>query len=564
MRKINLVIFFILFLISLNVALAEEICDSSSVGKTYCQDEKNAMVCSPSGLGEETTYSWVSVACGKCENGQCIQEKICPTTQTTCGDGITVVGCKLVNNECICSACPAQRPCTESDGGMNFNEKGNAKALAGELLNVEDACGSDGFLYEYYCVDDRIYLEKHLCPYGCSNGACIKEQIQTATCKDTDGTYIVSVTNGILHPPNQDRYVKGIVTYNGVTYEDSCGGMVYFTDSLGNNRIRFEKNSEDKGVFEVGCLDGKTPYETAYFECPRGCKNGACVTEEVCRDCTKERVKEQITCLFINSDKEQQCYIAGAFTGEDEGKKFCKGKETCIINYESFKGEKVTWKSTCGQYQYTAQDGINEQIKFECKTGETTITQIKDKNYRFVSFQCYDGEESKSVDREACKPVEFWKKFAENFCESHCKDSRELKCKKGENCISKCGVNTFSVLGECYKEETIATPIPTTPTTTQTEQGIPAEKEVPIPIQPELFLVCKDSCALEGKCYPFGYRKSGQYCSDIGKFVEQFKGDNKCDNNFECESNVCINSECMSQSFINKIISWLKKLFGSG
>ena len=259
----------------------------------------------------------------------------------------------------------------------------------------------------------------------------------------------------------------------------------------------------------------------------------------------------------MNSDKEQQCYIAGGFTGQDEGTKFCKGKETCIINYESFRGEGVTWKSTCGQYQYTAQDGKDEQIKFECKTGETTVTEIKDKGYRYAYFQCYDGEESKSTEREACKTTEFWKKFALNFCENHCKDSRE--CKKGENCVSKCGINTFSLWEECYTEEEIPT------VTTIPAISIPtlatAVKAEPIQIEPSI--VCKDSCPLEGKCYPFGYRKSEEYCSDMGKFAEQFKGNDKCDNNFECKSNVCINSKCMSQNFIDKIISWLNRLFGS-
>ena len=154
MKKLNLVIFFI-FLISLSIVLAEETCDSSSLGKIYCQDEKTAMVCSPSGLGDETTYSWASVACDKCENNQCIQQKTCPTTQTTCKDG-TIVGCKSVNDECVCSSCPAQLPCSESDRGRNYDEKGDAKAIAGEISSTEDVCGNDGLLHEFYCIDDKI------------------------------------------------------------------------------------------------------------------------------------------------------------------------------------------------------------------------------------------------------------------------------------------------------------------------------------------------------------------------------------------------------------------------
>ncbi|PIU22494.1 MAG: hypothetical protein COT14_00785 [Candidatus Diapherotrites archaeon CG08_land_8_20_14_0_20_30_16] len=75
-------------------------------------------------------------------------------------------------------------------------------------------------------------------------------------------------------------------------------------------------------------------------------------------------------------------------------------------------------------------------------------------------------------------------------------------------------------------------------------------------------LICKDSCPLDGKCYPFGYRKQGKFCFDDGTFKQQLTGDTACENNFECTSNICINNQCVAQSFIQKIIDWLKKFFG--
>ncbi len=68
-------------------------------------------------------------------------------------------------------------------------------------------------------------------------------------------------------------------------------------------------------------------------------------------------------------------------------------------------------------------------------------------------------------------------------------------------------------------------------------------------------------CEVDEKCYPIGYRKSGQYCEIDNVFVSQIeKGE--CDNSFECASNVCISGECLTESFIEKIIAWFKKLFG--
>lgn len=75
--------------------------------------------------------------------------------------------------------------------------------------------------------------------------------------------------------------------------------------------------------------------------------------------------------------------------------------------------------------------------------------------------------------------------------------------------------------------------------------------------------LCTSGCNFDGKCYAFGYRKSGEYCSDIkGEFVRQKGAEEVCDNNFECDSNVCVSGQCVSQGFIQKVISWFKGIFG--
>ena len=103
--------------------------------------------------------------------------------------------------------------------------------------------------------------------------------------------------------------------------------------------------------------------------------------------------------------------------------------------------------------------------------------------------------------------------------------------------------------------------------------GIEATEETgPISLPPELpdeiredptFLetICKDSCYANDKCYPFGYRKSDEFCSDNGAFTEQLESGNTCENSFECESNVCVDGECISSGFLRKIINWFKNFF---
>ncbi len=70
-------------------------------------------------------------------------------------------------------------------------------------------------------------------------------------------------------------------------------------------------------------------------------------------------------------------------------------------------------------------------------------------------------------------------------------------------------------------------------------------------------------CLVEKSCYPLGYIKDGKYCFDENKtFIEQKKPESFCENNFECDSNLCINNQCVSGSLWAKFIRWLSSIFG--
>jgi hypothetical protein len=80
----------------------------------------------------------------------------------------------------------------------------------------------------------------------------------------------------------------------------------------------------------------------------------------------------------------------------------------------------------------------------------------------------------------------------------------------------------------------------------------------------EIFYPCS-GCELEDKCYPYGYRKAGNYCSDENDvFVGQLGADSSCENSFECETNLCIDGNCVSSNVWNKFLEWFKKIFGGG
>lgn len=74
--------------------------------------------------------------------------------------------------------------------------------------------------------------------------------------------------------------------------------------------------------------------------------------------------------------------------------------------------------------------------------------------------------------------------------------------------------------------------------------------------------VC-DGCLQNSKCYQTGYRVGGEYCSGLtGNFTKQSIADSVCDNNFECESNICVSGKCVSGGLLEAILGWFKRLFG--
>ena len=75
---------------------------------------------------------------------------------------------------------------------------------------------------------------------------------------------------------------------------------------------------------------------------------------------------------------------------------------------------------------------------------------------------------------------------------------------------------------------------------------------------------CKYGCNYEGSCFPMGVRSKGLYCGNDLVMSSQKNSDQICENDFECSTNVCVSGKCVSNSLINKILDFFKRLFGAG
>lgn len=73
---------------------------------------------------------------------------------------------------------------------------------------------------------------------------------------------------------------------------------------------------------------------------------------------------------------------------------------------------------------------------------------------------------------------------------------------------------------------------------------------------------CPGKCIFEDSCVSIGYRSNDTFCDTDGKFIAQKEQEKSCENNFECESNLCINNECISGSLWAKFVRWLSRIFG--
>jgi thiol-disulfide isomerase/thioredoxin len=530
--------------------------------------------------------------CEIASNGMCGCKAVnCPSTNPTvpsqpqpitsimptkmCGDLIYVYTSNFFGKPC--PHCEMQAPVIKELAG-NFNclkiewidayfdsDRANKLGVTGypTMIFTKGGCTRQKVGYtNYESLKDWIYY-----------GAC-----STSSSGNTTSDYGGDMGICLANPTNywDQETNKCYPGFSPEIIKKSCsdpdGGMNKYQIAHTFGFRSYYANDKDKRIRTGGkdaCLSNNQLVEhycdengfiqTAYLDCPNGCNENGCIKGE--------EITEKVTCTFIGADQTQKCYSA-----EDNSKFYCSGIGSCIADVKDQKGEKITWKSSCGGYAYTVVDGNDKTVTFNCKGGETNATEIINRGFRLASWQCYDGKEEKQGGESSCKPSGLWQKYAKEFCDGHC--SKET---------GKCGVNSFAVFKECYSDVTeIPSVLPAIPETTsfadcdkyslECKTGnselckkweINCKEKYANTTQLEEALICKDSCPLNGKCYPFGYRKSSEYCSDSGAFVSQLAGNEKCDNNFECNSNVCVSGNCVSQGVIDKFFSWFKKLFGA-
>ncbi len=394
-----------------------------------------------------------------------------------------------------------------------------------------DSTANEHRIKEYYCSQNSCKFQYSKCEEsgfsGCSNGACV--QVQNQTCTDSDG--------------GKNYYVKGTATAGSQSLSDHCNDKYSLTEKF--------------------CSGNEIKWET--YNCPHGCSEGACMLN----------ASINTTCI----KKEDKCCL---------GDKCVSSSVTCSKGYiPIFEGcnEQCVPKKGCKPSHCTDSDGganyytfgyINSSIggysPDKCADDKTLIEQYCSNEYPAdISFKCPNGcKEGVCVSSSEKPPVEPAKKCIDSdggknyYIKGATKGHYMNEFGYGyDSCIKSPDelkeVESSPYIGElyCRDDVNIDYTIYTCPNGCKKGACIKSSGEGGNASEERC-----DGCLYKGKCLYWGIRVEGKYCSISTELAKQKSGEESCDNNFECESNVCVNSKCLSQGFIQRVINLLKRLLG--
>jgi len=98
---------------------------------------------------EGSTVRSVTVRCDKgCNSGACRSASGTALTTASGGSSQATTTTTLQTTSTTVTTTTIPSPCTDTDGGMNYNVKGDTKGINGEFL---DSCSTKSRVREYYC-----------------------------------------------------------------------------------------------------------------------------------------------------------------------------------------------------------------------------------------------------------------------------------------------------------------------------------------------------------------------------------------------------------------------------
>ncbi len=226
--------------------------------------------------------------------------------------------------------------------------------------------------------------------------------------------------------------------------------------------------------------------------------------------------------------------IIGRITPEYTCEKwrFSEGQAVIKITNKFGKGTMIVSGSTRTDTRRAAKVLANYK-DYNLKGEEVCVTGTSFEDIKVKEGACTQKPMPKKCGNGICEGDEIYS------CPKDCKE--KYKCEEGSSLEYKCAMGTKVSWCSCLNNEWRCISSP--------ESQCPQIKKC-------------DGCYDEKKnCLPYGTRTGSDFCDIDGNFYVQLGDKGACKNNYECETNLCIDGECMSKGVWNKFISWLKAIF---
>ncbi len=441
----------------------------------------------------------------------------CQSAAGSCSDG-TPIECKIIDGNCVCSTCPGKLECKDSDGGKEIYKKGTAYGFdwgSNNKVEKTDFCITEGEkagrLAEYFCqfsnggyqIASESFGPENGC-YSCFDGAC-----QQIIVKPVCG-------NGICESGEGDVCVCAATTTSCEEGKEckapSCNCYVACSQDCKKTEGTYAKLNEKfkLQVYQpVKITENETPLMKITFK------------DLIAYKCKEEKMNKEAQATIETKVAVAEATITGRVVSETSAS---GGGEGGVVTESAITQAPVEILNCVGAGPKAL---LNVEMTVEGKISKQMILNLnleekKQIDEFTISFLSYDYASRTGV-------------FLVN--------KETFSCEKGCKCDGKGRV--IECQNEACKEGKKLCP-----------DGICREKCSIVTED------CKFGCVYEGKCFPMGVRSKGLYCSEDLIMNSQQESDKICENNFECTSNVCISGKCVSENFIEKIMSWFKRMFG--
>jgi len=254
----------------------------------------------------------------------------------------------------------------------------------------------------------------------------------------------------------------------------------------------------------------------------------------------------------IDSDGGINGYVYGEVTTSVGDQKFTN-KDGCFVARYS----EVTEINEKGVFSKGVNECQNPVSGINAKVGECYVSGAKNQNQPCTGPDCYVMETFCRYDENG-KLIPDADADQEIKCPNGCKDGACIEVKGSSGGSGGGGGKVCSSKLICEITPTVCP-----------SSGIQVKECTDVNSCVEDYaeeIDCSpgecSGCMLDERCYPFGYRGLGKYCSDDGEWEGQKGKEESCENNFECSTNLCIDRECIDGGLWKKFIEWLKRLFG--